>query len=81
MRQNVRGRREAEEAHDQSSPEGETLSVRTLRQVLQNGGVSEDASEATQQTFHMRHLWHLEGVRLRSAPAQEEAQRGIRDPL
>lgn len=81
MRQNVPRRGEAEEAHDQSTSERETLSVRALQQMLQNGRILEDSSEAAQQAVHVRHLRYLEGIRLRFATAQEEAQRGVRDSL
>lgn len=81
MRQDVRRRGEAAEAHDKGAPEGETVPMRSVRQVLQDGGIPQDPPEAAQQTFHLRHMRHLEGLRLRSAPAQEEAQSGVRDAL
>lgn len=55
--------------------------MRSLQQMLQNGGILEDSSEATQQAIHVRYLRYIQGIRLRFATAQEEAQRGVRDSL
>lgn len=81
VRQNFPRWGEVEEAHDQGASEGETVPMRPLQQMLQNGRILEDPSEAAQQTIHLRHMRYIQGVGLRFKIAQEEAQRGIRDSL
>lgn len=72
VRQGLYRRGETPETHDKGASTGETVSVRSVRKVLQDRGVPEDPSEAAQQTFHLRHMRYLEGLRIRSASTQEK---------
>jgi len=64
MRQGFRRRGEAAKAHDKGAPERKAVPVRLMRQMLQDRGILEDSSEAAQQTIYLRHMWHLEGLRI-----------------